>query len=160
MAAGNRPVASACAGWAKWNAIFSLALVAACPARGIIVVPCVVVIYGHVRPSGLRGRRWGGRGPRLRIGRPGPRVTPDAARPSPGRSAAAAQGVLELLLTFLAERGLENGAAVLAERVDNPVRGGLVHHEEQCRRAGLQQVADLLLKVIVDPRLKDLSLIG
>jgi hypothetical protein len=37
-------VASACAWWAKWNAIFTLALVAAYPARGIIIVPGVVVI--------------------------------------------------------------------------------------------------------------------
>ena len=42
-----------------------LALVAAYPALGIIIVPGAVVIYGHVRPSGLRGRRKGGRGFRL-----------------------------------------------------------------------------------------------
>src|SRR5262245_32629596 len=105
-----------------------LALVAGCPARGVIIVPGVVVICGQVRPSGLRGRRKGGPGPCLRTGRPrdlgSPRTLPGISRRS------AVQGFLEFLFAFLAERGGEDGAAVLAERVDHPVRGGLVHHEE------------------------------
>src|SRR5215470_11719711 len=67
--------------------------------------------------------------------------------PACPRRSAAVQGVPELLLAFLAQGRREHGAAVLTQRVDNPVRGDLVHHEEQGRRAGLQQVAHLVLKI-------------
>jgi hypothetical protein len=30
-------------GWAEWNAIFNLALVAACPGRGVMIVPSMIV---------------------------------------------------------------------------------------------------------------------
>src|SRR6266566_6917503 len=72
-------------------------------------------------PLRLAGRRNGGRGSDVHVAR-----------------SAAVQGVLEFLLPFLAERGFEDGATVLAELVDGLVRGDLLHHEEERGGAGLQ----------------------
>src|SRR6476661_4047306 len=70
---------------------------------------------------------------------------------------AAVQGLLEVRLAFLGQRGLEHGTAVLAHRVDGLVRGDLLHHEEQRRGSRLQQVADLVLERLVHTGLGDLA---
>jgi hypothetical protein len=38
-------------GWAEWNAIFNLALVAAYPGRGVIIVPGTIVIRALTVPG-------------------------------------------------------------------------------------------------------------
>lgn len=51
MAADGRSVASAPARQAEWNAIFNLALVAAYPGRGVIMVPGMIVIRALTVPG-------------------------------------------------------------------------------------------------------------
>jgi hypothetical protein len=38
-------------GWTEWNAIFNLALVAACLGRGVIIVPGMIVIGALTVPG-------------------------------------------------------------------------------------------------------------
>jgi hypothetical protein len=38
-------------GWAEWNAIFNLALVAAYPGRSVIIVPGMIVIRAPTGPG-------------------------------------------------------------------------------------------------------------
>src|SRR5215469_18970581 len=64
---------------------------------------------------------------------------------------------LQFLLVFLGQRGLQDGAAILAHRLDGLVRGDLLQHQEQARRARLEQVTDLLLELLVDTGLAQLA---
>ena len=82
------------------------------------------------------------------------------AGPRPGRvyeAVCAVQGVLEFLLAFLGQGGLQDGAAELAHGLDGLVRGDLLDHQEQRRGAGLEHAADLLLELAVDAGLGDLA---
>src|SRR5215467_15626514 len=65
------------------------------------------------------------------------------------------QRVLQLLLGLVGQRGLEDGAAVLGQRGRGLVRGHLLDHHEQRRRAGLQHLADLVLEGLIDTGLAD-----
>src|SRR5215831_17803399 len=67
----------------------------------------------------------------------------------------AMQLVLQLLLGLLGQGGLEDGAAVLGQPIHGLVRGHLLDHHEQRRRAGLQHVADLVLEGLIDTSLAD-----
>src|SRR5579875_3720969 len=69
----------------------------------------------------------------------------------------AVQSRLELGFAFLRQRGLQHGPAVLAHRLDRLVRRHFLHHEEERGRPRLDQVADLVLKFLVDSRFGDLS---
>src|SRR5262252_10814837 len=71
--------------------------------------------------------------------------------------APAVQGLLELLLTLLGQRGLQHGAAVLAQRLGGLIRRDLLHHQEQRRSSRLQHAAHLVLELAVDARLGDLA---
>src|SRR5215472_4444262 len=81
---------------------------------------------------------------------------------SPGSSGCLArllamQRVLQLLLGLLGEGGLEDGAAVLGQRIHGLVRGHLLDHHEERRRAGVQHLADLVLEALIDTSLADIS---
>src|SRR5215211_7263799 len=67
-----------------------------------------------------------------------------------------AQCFLELLLSVVGQRALEDRAAVLRQRLHGLVRGDLLHHHEQGRRAGLEHLPDLALELLVDGVLGDL----
>src|SRR3712207_8728405 len=59
----------------------------------------------------------------------------------------AVQGLLQLVLGVLRQRGLENGPPVARHRVDGLVRRHLVDDHEQRRGAGLQHVAHPVLEL-------------
>src|SRR5215813_5501103 len=65
------------------------------------------------------------------------------------------QRFLQLLLGLLGQGSLEDGAAVLGQRLRGLVRGHLLDHHEQRRRAGLQHLADLVLEGLIDAGLAD-----
>jgi len=67
------------------------------------------------------------------------------------------QGLLELGLALLGQRGLQHGAAVLAHRFDCLVRRYLLQEQEQRRGAGLEHVAHLVLELLVDAGLGELA---
>src|SRR6266550_6859254 len=65
--------------------------------------------------------------------------------------------LLQLPLGLTRKRRLQHRAAVLAQGVDRLVRRDFLDDEEQRGRARLQQVADLLLKLLVDAGLLELA---
>ena len=67
------------------------------------------------------------------------------------------QRLLQLRLGVLRERRLQHGPAVLAEGLHGLVRRDLLNHDEQSRGTGLEHVPNLLLELLVDPRLLDLA---
>jgi len=67
------------------------------------------------------------------------------------------QGVLEFLLVLLGQRGLQDGAAVLAHRLEGLVRRRLLQHQEQRGRARLDQIAYLVAEFPVDTGLGQLA---
>jgi hypothetical protein len=60
------------------------------------------------------------------------------------------QGLHQLLLGVAEQRGLEHGAAVGPQRLEELVRGGLAHDDQQGRGPRLDQVLDALLEVVLD----------
>src|SRR5215831_1614615 len=64
---------------------------------------------------------------------------------------------LQFPLVFLGQRGLQDGAAVLAHRLDRLVGRDLLQHQEQARCARLEHVTDLLLELLVDAGLAQLA---
>src|SRR5215831_7680272 len=65
------------------------------------------------------------------------------------------QRFLQLLLGLVGQRGLEDGAAVLGQRGRGLVRGHLLDHHEQRRRARLQHLTDLVLEGLINAGLAD-----
>ncbi len=117
---------------------------------------------GPARPSWAQRQELAGLTARLcnggttTRGSPGPASVPAAARPGGRRPSADGGGLLrrerllQLRRVLVGKRGLDHGAAVLAERGDRLVGRRLLDDHEERRGSRLDLIPDLVLELLVD----------